>query len=433
MSSTPLPTLTGLCLQYLFLLRAVTIGGLIAALIVAYAILAIIPPTIAPVATLITLLSLFTLFSWWRIRSGQLVSDKTILAQLIVDLLGLTVLLLLTGGPDNPFASLLLLPVIVAASMIRPAYTWLIAAVAAVCYSALMIIHVHYPLVHIHPPESGHGDHGFIPHVWGMWLGFILSAGVVAFFIAKMGGILRAHDRELAAAREKALQANQMVALGTLAAGTAHELGTPLATMAILSKELKREYQDLPPLTEKVQLLREQINRCKDILARMSDRAGQVQADAGRRIHLDHYLEEIIEEWRKLRPETHMQTNWTGPRPAPRIIADRTLTQAIINVLNNAADAAERCVGIEALWGEDYLNIEICDDGPGLPDSLREHIGKPFITTKPPGEGMGLGLYLARTTLDRLGGYLDLCEGRRSGTCVMIGLPLSTLLAMDHT
>jgi two-component system sensor histidine kinase RegB len=432
MSSTPPPTLTSLCLQYLFLLRAVTVGGLTAALIVANVILAIRPPAIAPIATLISVLALFTLFSWRRIKSAQLVSDETMFVQLVIDLLGLTVLLLMTGGPDNPFASLLLLPVIVAASMIRPTYTWLVATLAALCYSALMIIHVHYPLVHIHSPESGHESHGLIPHFWGMWVGFILSVGVVAFFIAKMGRILRMHDRALATAREKALQANQLATLGTLAAGTAHELGTPLGTMAILSKEIEREYRDNPSLIDKVQLLREQINRCKDILANMSGRAGQAQADAGRPVPIDEYLNEVLDEWRELRPEAQAQTNWSGSRPPPRIIADRTLTQALINVLNNAADAAEKNIEIEAKWGDSALHIDITDDGPGLPDSLREHIGKPFITTKPPGQGMGLGLYLARGTLDRFGGRLELGKGRRSGTCVKIELPLSTLLATDY-
>jgi len=429
MSSTPPVTLTGLCLQYLLLLRAVTIGGLLIALIVAYDAMEISPP-IVPIALLITCLSIFTMFSWGRIQSAQVVSDKTLLIQLVVDLVGLTVLLLLTGGPPNPFASLLLLPVIVAASMIRTAYTWLVTALAAFCYSALMLIHIHFPLAHIHTPVAGLDSSDFL-HMWGMWIGFILSAVVVAFFIARMGSTLRAHDLELAAAREKALQTNQLAALGTLAAGTAHELGTPLATMAVLTKELARECHDDPAMARQLQLLREQIDRCKEILARMSDRAGQAQANAGHRVSIEHYLQEILGEWRKLRPETPLQILCTGSRPVPDIVADRTLTQAILNILNNAADAATNAVGFRARWQRNHLHVQISDDGPGIPEDFRKHIGKPFVTTKPPGKGMGLGLYLARTTLERLGGHLDLCEGTRSGTCVKIDLPLTMLLAAD--
>ncbi len=263
-----------------------------------------------------------------------------------------------------------------------------------------------------------------------MWLGFLLSAAVVAYFVTKMGATLRAHDRELAEARENALQANQMVVLGTLAAGTAHELGTPLATMAVLAREIGEDYTEEPELTERIRVLRGQVSRCKEILSRMAERAGQAQADAGRQLPLDHYLEEILAEWRKLHPETPLQTQCAGSQPVPRILADRTVTQAITNVLNNAADAARHAVEFDARWEPALLQIEVRDDGDGLPKSLREHIGKPFVTTKKAGRGMGLGLYLAQSTLQRLGGSLQLFERATKGVTVKIELPL-TSLAVD--
>jgi two-component system, sensor histidine kinase RegB len=126
-----------------------------------------------------------------------------------------------------------------------------------------------------------------------------------------------------------------------------------------------------------------------------------------------------------------VKTRSVGPEPAPSIIADRTLTQAIINVLNNAADAAAKGVEIDAKWEHNQLTIEIRDDGPGLPASIRHHIGKPFFTTKPAGQGMGLGLYLTQRTLDRLGGKLELSEAvSTGGVCAKITLPLSMVLAM---
>jgi two-component system sensor histidine kinase RegB len=415
-------TLATLCLQYLLALRICTLGSQVAAIVAAYFVLTISPP-IAPVLIVMSALSIFTLVSWRHIKFGRPVSDRIILVQLLVDVLGLATLLYFTGGSANPFASLLLLPVIVAAALLRPGYTWLIAAEAALCYTLMMVIHVH-PATHWSSAEQG-----FQIHLWGMWFGFMLSAGVVAYFVARMGGTLRAHDRELAQAREKALQANQVIALGTLAAGTAHELGTPLATMAILAKELEHDYQETPGLTHQLRVLREQINRCKDILSRMAARAGQAQAHAGRALTVPRYLDEVLTEWRQLRPNVPLEADLHGPAPGPRIIADRTLSQALLNVLSNAADANARHISLAAEWDDSHLRLTVQDDGQGLPDTLREHLGQPFVTTKPPGQGMGLGLYLARTTLERLGGTLTLSDGPEQGACARITLPLAQLTA----
>lgn len=428
-SRSPPVSFVGLCMQYLLLLRIVTLGSQLAAVAVAHYLLQISPP-IVPVAGVIAALSTLTLLGWRN--AGLPVSDRAILVQLLVDVFGLTALLLFTGGSVNPFASLLLLPVIVAAAMLRSGYTWLIAATSASCYSVLMFIHVHPLFIHVHPPQWSHVEPSFTVHIWGMWFGFLISAAVVAYFVARMGATLRAHDRELAMSREKSLQANQALALGTLATGTAHELGTPLATMAVLTKEMEHDRQDVPGLTDQLRLLRDQINRCKEILSRMAARAGQARADAGRQLPLDRYLEEVLAEWRDLRPDVSLQVNWSGARPAPRIIADRTLTQAIINVLNNAADASAEAVELDARWDLDRLEIEIRDRGAGLPAALREHIGEPFVTTKSAGQGLGLGLYLARTTLDRLGGHLELSDRATAGVSARIALPLSTLTAVGH-
>lgn len=424
----PADPLTRLFLRYVLLLRTFAIGGQIAALVAAYYVLQITPPFI-PVTLVILSLSIFTLFSWWRMKAGQseAVLDRTIFSQLFVDILALAVLLYLTGGSVNPFVSLFLLPVTVAAATLRSSYTWWIASAAAICYTGLMFIH-------LPAPQWGYADHHhFAFHLWGMWFGFVLSAAVVAYFVARMGSMLRAHDQELARAREQALQANQLVALGTLAAGTAHQLGTPLATMAVLAKEMEREFSILPLLTQRLQLLREQINRCKEILSQMAIQAGQAKAEGGHLVTLDCYLEEVIAEWRGLRPEAAVKTQWDGPRPAPHIIADRALTQAILNVLNNAADASAKAVEMNAHWEGNQLLIEIHDDGPGLPASFRGHIGQPFFTTKPPGKGLGLGLYLTQKTLERLGGQLEFSEARKSGTCARIILPLTLLLTTNPT
>ena len=422
---------TGLCLQYLFLLRAVIISGQLAAVFVSNYILAV-PPAGLPVAIVIAALTVVTVLSAHFIKPGVPVSERMMLGQLSVDVFGMGALLLFAGGAANPFASLLLVPVIVAAALLRPALTGCVAAGSVLCYTVLMFTHVHPLYIEVHPPQGEEIGHDFTMHIWGMWWGFLFSAGVVAYFVAKMGAALRLHEHDLAAARERALEANQLVVLGTLAAGTAHELGTPLGTMAIVAKEMEREHRGEAVLTARIGLLREQINRCKGILAKMAARAGQVQADAGRRVRVDRYLEDLIGEWRALRPGVPLASRFEGPRPAPEIVADRTLDQAILNVLNNAADAAARNVDLEVRWSSDALSIQVADDGAGLPPEIKDHIGEPFVTTKPSGKGMGLGLYLAQSTLHRLGGELTVSDLPGNGVRARISVALAPLLASQR-
>jgi two-component system sensor histidine kinase RegB len=399
--------LTSLCLRYLLLLRAIAMGGQVLALIAVHLLTGTSIPWL-PIAIVMGVLAVITVRSWRGMRAGQHITEAVVMRQLCVDIAALAILLYFTGGSWNPFVSLFLLPITVAAATLRPAYTWLLAAVAAGCYHRQTLHWVH-------------GEDHFALHLWGMWVGFLLSAGIVAFFVARIGATLRAHDRELAGAR-------QMMALGTLAAGAAHELGTPLATMAVVTKELQHDLRDEKALREGLTLLRSQVDRCKEILGRMAAQAGELRAEGGTRTTVDRYLDAVIGEWRALRPEVQATVKVEGPQPAPAILADRTITQALINVLNNAADASPANVEVAGRWDAAELRLEVRDRGSGVPPGLSGEIGKAFVTTK--AEGMGLGLYIARTTLGRLGGHVDLRnrnDGR--GAVATIDLPLAALSA----
>lgn len=405
--------LTSLCLRYLLLLRALAMGCQVLALVAAHLIIDA-PVPWMPIAIVMLLLGVITWRSWELVSSGRTVSEGVVVRQLCVDIVALAVLLYFTGGSWNPFVSLFLLPVTVAAATLRPAYTWFIVICSAACYTLLMFYHqqtLHW----------GHGDAHFAVHLWGMWLGFLLSAGIVAYFVARIGATLRAHDRELATAR-------QMTALGAMAAGAAHELGTPLATMAVLARELELQCGDRPELIEDLGVLRAQLDRCKAILGRMAMQAGQTPADAGTAANLDQYLAGVIAEWRSLRPEASLTLTLDGAQPAPRIVTDRTLTQALMNVLNNAADASPQSVAVQAHWNASEMTMQVRDNGPGIAAAVRDGLGQAFVTSKP--QGMGLGLYLARTTLGRFGGEVTLNDRRDGGGVeAEIRLPLTGLLA----
>jgi two-component system, sensor histidine kinase RegB len=264
--------------------------------------------------------------------------------------------------------------------------------------------------------------------VLGMWLGFILSAGLISYFVVRMTQTLRERDRLRAQfeskLREQQLRHERVLALGTLAAGAAHELATPLSTIAVLARELERDHADTP---EKLQLLRQQIGRCKEILGSLTAASGQTRAEGGGALTLDAYLEHLIVRFRSMRPDAIVQSRVEGDRPAPRIVSEATVNQALLNILNNAADASARHIELDARWNADELALDVRDRGPGLSPAAQEHAGEPFFTTKEAGRGMGLGLFLARGTIERLGGSLALQNHAGGGAICRVRLPLAPL------
>lgn len=373
------------------------------------------------VAGVLGTLATYSLWSWRRWREVRDVPPAEFLRQSAVDLLALSVLIYHTGGPVNPFISLFLLPIVFAAATLPPGTTAAVALMAGGSYTALMFFY--QPL-----PGHAHHMHGMGLHLWGMWYGFLVSAGCVALFVARIARSLRQRDLDLAAAREHALEAERVVALGTLAAGTAHELGTPLATIAILAKDLETDLADLPAQHAAVVTLRAQVARCKESLARLAADAGALPADSGHPVDVEWFLRSLLEDWQRGRQPVRLEARFEAVGQAPQIVADRTLRQALFNVLNNAAEASSARVEVTAGWNEERLWLHIRDDGPGVAENVRARIGREVITTKGD-HGMGLGLYLAQTVLRRLDGVVEFLRPATGGTLVNIEIPLSALRA----
>lgn len=411
-------------LQRLLKLRSIAIAGWLLVLTIATAGMGL-DVHITPAALAIFLWFSLTLATWKWLQSVHTVSDGAIFSQLMADVTSLTVLLYLTGGATNPFTMLYLLPLTVAAALLPGKYTWLSAVATIGCYSLLLFFY--HPL-----PHAMSMDHGgtFNPHVLGMWSGFVLSACLIAMFVVKMGQSLRERDKQLAEAREKSLKDEQLVVLGALAAGAAHELGTPLGTMAIMAKELEHEFkQNSPDLANKMSIMRSQVDRCKDTLTELSASAGQVRAESGQKLPLDIYLNNLIDEWKPMRHEVTVHYQCETNTAAPLIIAEKTLSQVIINLLNNAADASPELVEIVSHWNNTELVLDICDRGSGIKPSVSESIGKSIFSTK--AHGLGLGLYLSYATLERFEGSIEFFDRETDGTCTRMTLPLEKLLTTE--
>lgn len=360
----------------------------------------------------------------WRsfsaLRGGTEPDEAEFFRQLIFDVAALSVFLYFTGGATNPFAPLLLLPVVVAVATLRARRAWWIVVVAATAYTMLMFVHV---------PLHLHGDAGssFEVHVWGMWVGFLLAAALVASFVSQIGTTLRARDAEVARNREQELQTSQVLALGTLAAGTAHELGTPLATMSVVVSELQDAWRQDPGLAGELALLQDQIRRCKEILRRMSSSAGQAQAEQGRAVDVAAYLRELVDEWRRANPRHDVSMELQAGTPIPPLVVDHTLTQAIVNVLDNAARVSAKAPCVRAAWDAQALLLSVRDFGPGIPTEIAAELGRAVRSQPGPDMGLGLGVFLARTTIQRLGGTMQFLEAEGGGCRTEIRLPLASL------
>lgn len=414
-----------------------------------------IPLDLVPMVVVIALLAAINLFTRWRLDRGASAGDGQVFAHLAIDVGALGLLLYFAGGSTNPFVSLFLLPPTLAAAMLPARHAWAMAALTLAAYTFLVFWKLPLP-----PPQGDlaqfdallaratggateHAIHssGFALHVLGMWLNFVISVGVIAFFLTRMAAALKERERELAAIREAVLRDEQILSLGTLAAGAAHQLGTPLATMAVVIRELELNHADDGELHQDLRLLREQVDRCKQSISQILASAGQSRDESMRSMALDAYLQQLLDEWQLIRPHVPLSVAMRGEQPAPLIAADRTLEQAMLNLLDNAADAngaSREALRFSASWDAEDCRIEILDTGPGLNAEARQRQGEAFFTTKAGSSeragGLGIGLFLSNATLERLGGKVELFnrDQPRGGACTRVTLPLARLKAKNR-
>lgn len=368
-------------------------------------------------------LLLANLLVWWRLRRLRAGTNGEVLLHLALDCLALTALLALSGGPANPFTSLYLLPIALAAAALPAAHAWATAVLCALLYAGLFWGHATGPVDH----------RFFMLHVWGMGANFLLGAVLLTAGLTALAGLLRRRERALSEARESILQHERIVATGLLAAGTAHELNTPLSTMAVLVSELRAREGLGTDVQDDLRLLEAQIDVCTTRLREMLSAAdpgrhGQPEARPLRR-----YLEDSVRRWRLLRPEAEADLDFAPGFADPAVRPDPVLAQALGSLLDNAADASaangSRRVAVTCRSDGKRLTVTIEDEGPGLDADQIARAGRGFFTTKP--DGFGLGLVLSHATLARLGGEVRLLPRLPRGTRTEVEVPLAALTPGD--
>jgi len=370
----------------------------------------------------------FNLFTGWWLYNKKTVTDNTLIWQLVADLAAFTSVLYFTGGASNPFGWFYLVPIFIAATLLPGRSVWIIAGLSIVAYTSLMFFYLpdtgvfDEHMQHIEDFHQNISDAGFHQHIIGMWVGFLVTALLVAYVVTRMAGSIRERDQYLAQARENALRDERLVALGTLAAGTAHELGTPLSTIAIIIKEMQVSAESEQNMAY-LGIIRKQVERCKTALAMISHCAGEELMRGGKMLPVRQYISNIIEQWQQQRSSTQLVLASNLESLDSQILAEQTMTQALINILNNAADASPREISLQVEEQGAQVIISVMDSGRGLDSMAQAHAGKHTYSSKE--HGLGLGLFLAHASIERLGGEILLTNREQGGAIVKIILPLT--------
>lgn len=408
--------------RQLMILRTIAVSGQAAAIATAWFLGVLLP--VAAMALVVGAVIVLNALTWLRLRGAREASHAEIAAYLGFDLTALTLLLFFSGGVTNPFCLLFVLHVVLMALLLPPLATASGTVLVVACYVALTRFHA--------PLEMRSGD--AVPaHLltFGWWLSFMLTTGVVAWFVVRIVATLRNHDRLLSEAAQRALRDEAVLRVGALAAGAAHELATPLTTMAVAAGEIARN-ADSPSLQHDAGILTSQIKICRETIANLMAAAGHARAVGGGRERLDQFLESIAVRCRTMHPEANIVCDWGGVLPAPDIFAEQALMQALLTLLNNAVDASPKEVQFAGYREGDALRLSIADRGSGLSAGDQGKLGRTFFTTKPPGKGTGLGVVLASRAIERLRGTLSWEHRPGGGTRVEVMLPMASLSLEAH-
>jgi two-component system sensor histidine kinase RegB len=375
-----------------------------------------------PVAKLLALLAFAAmsnglLAAWARGRTN--VKEGVLASALALDLALLTAMLYITGGPHNPFTALYLVHIALAPVVLSARWTWVLVALAVGGYALLFATSISLEMRGV--------DHAtqMKIHLRGMWLAFTVAAAFIGYFVYEVQRARARVEEELAAARVREARVEKLSALATLAAGAAHELATPLSTIAIAIKEMERKLTETnadAAMIEDAHLIRAQVERCRRVLEQMSVEAGAMRADAVESIALGDLLAACVEG---ASPQERVVRRVDDALSSARVRAPvRSLAMAARGLVQNALDASADEVELRARANDDGdVLLEVRDRGEGMSDDVLRRAGEPFYTTKPAGRGTGLGLFLARAVVEQLGGALRLESRPREGTLATLVLP----------
>ena len=366
-------------------------------------------------------LALYNVVSMLRLRTGVAVRNVELFLALLIDVAVLTVQLYLSGGTTNPFVFLYLLQITLGAVLLRGGYIWSIVVITLLCFGVLATHHLPLEL-----PQDLHQGLTSL-YVMGLLVCFALNATLVVVFITRISLNLRERDARLAAARRRRVEEEHIVRMGLLASGAAHELGTPLSTLAVILGDWQHDkgLAASPALQEDIAEMQVQVQRCKGIVSGILMSAGEARGEESVQTTVRTFLDALAQEWRGTRSLAEFAYDNQFGTDLP-MVSDTTLKQMVFNVLDNARDASPGWVRLAVTRDADVVDITVTDAGPGFAPEMLAQLGTPYQSTKKQ-PGRGLGLYLVLNVARTLGGSVAARNRPEGGAQVSIRLPLAAI------
>jgi two-component system sensor histidine kinase RegB len=405
---------------WLWRLRWAALAGLGPMLLIARALGLPLDARALGLMALVSAVSNLLLRSWIRRRRA---SNGVILVVLLVDVALLTAVLGFSGGAANPFSALYIVHVAVASLLLGPWSALSLTALTSLCFGTLLVAAEDHAGVHAHLGS------GFPEHLRGMWVAYVLSAAFVAYFVFRIAGALRAREAEMASLRRYAAGMERVASLSTMATGAAHELGSPLASIAVSASELSEALSAdarWAPFALEARHIREEVSRCRAILDRLARGAGQHAGEAPEVIALEAVVERLRHELGSADAallDVDCPADLRASLRSPPVALVQSLTSLIRNGIDagrlNGSDAR---VLLRISTRDDCAVFDVLDRGAGIPRAMAGRIGEPFSSTKPVGTGMGLGIYLVKTFALQVGGQLSFEPLPSGGTLARLRL-----------
>ena len=407
-------------LQRLLLLRTfVTVAGVIGLLIFLSFRELNIPIRFIIYLVLVIFTSIFA--GYWRLKASRLVSYGELFSHILLDVAFLIILLLNTGGIGNPLISYLLVLLAVSATLLPRAFVNTFAVGSILLYTFFLFLEL------TADAEMGNGETTFQLHLMGMWVIFLVSAILISVFITRMASAIQVRELNLAEARETEMRNEQLVAIGTLAAGTAHTLGTPLSTMAVLLTELDKlspeELKD-NDIKDDISILKQQVTRCKHSLTQLTRYYNKDSAEKEETQLLPKFVNDIQDYIINIHPTASVKFLIENAKDL-KVASSLSIRHALINIIENGIKASKTHVEVKfkiTQAATTYFEVAVKDDGPGIPTKIMENMGEPFISIRK--ESMGLGIFLANAAVQRLDGSIEMFNLKSGGALTLIKLPM---------
>ena len=370
-------------------------------------------------------LILLALFSWYQSGQQKVVSEFAYAMNLALEIIGFSILIYLTGGATNPFVFYYLVPLSVGVATLNKSHAWILCSLCVGIYTLLLFQYRHLALFDI---SHGSTLSWKSPHILGMWMNFIVSALLITYFVSRMADQIRTQERELANFDQRQREDEHLLVMGAFAAGTAHELGTPLSSLSIILQDLAQQIGLDQDQKSELEVACGEVSRCKTILQRLVSAAHAAQNSGRTLVGVAELIDRLLDQAKNLFPHADIDLDLPGVIGELGLEIDTAIVQSLLNLLANALESSQsngssKIEIIAEVGDPNTLKISIRDFGKGVPEEVISKLGKLLVSSKV--EGLGMGYFLANVSINRIGGQLSIHNLPDGGAATLIELPLS--------